>query len=461
MSTVDSHPVAGSPWRLWPETERALQRWAEETLTALPEARAYVDRLERTTSTRVLDWLDHLRLAGDREARQSLHDLGFRRENVAVPTGVTAWHHPGAQFPRLVLHDAEGPLKPTALALKCDRVADTLLAVGLHRPIRGAARSAYREATLFENERSALRVVQRCGYRGHVPVAFAADDLERCEQAQELWRTRGRWFDDDAEGMRATQRIAERMVEMVGTDAAAWLAFEVERDYWQRHNRAGQVQKNRQDRVGLGWANHDHHTFRSSRAHFAALMGIFHAFGFVDRERFYAGREAGWGAQILEQPTCGLVVFADVDLMPEEMDIDFANEPLEPWDQLGTVGLWCALHGESMLGAGMHHLEAQFRFDDLRDALAERGVGMMQPFSDMDHLRQAFTEPERWPVRESRLAWLLELGLIDADQAERFREEGAVGSHLENLQRRGGFKGFNSKNVSDIIARTDPRKVGR
>jgi len=30
--------------------------------------------------------------------------------------------------------------------------------------------------------------------------------------------------------------------------------------------------------------------------------------------------------------------------------------------------------------------------------------------------------------------------------------------HLENLQRKGGFKGFNQHAVSIIIAETDPRK---
>jgi len=30
--------------------------------------------------------------------------------------------------------------------------------------------------------------------------------------------------------------------------------------------------------------------------------------------------------------------------------------------------------------------------------------------------------------------------------------------HLENLQRKGGFKGFNQKSVSVIISATDPRK---
>jgi len=30
---------------------------------------------------------------------------------------------------------------------------------------------------------------------------------------------------------------------------------------------------------------------------------------------------------------------------------------------------------------------------------------------------------------------------------------------MENLQRREGYKGFNQKNVSNIIKRTDPRKL--
>ena len=43
-------------------------------------------------------------------------------------------------------------------------------------------------------------------------------------------------------------------------------------------------------------------------------------------------------------------------------------------------------------------------------------------------------------------------------QFDQFIKEGALGSHLENLQRHGGFKGFNQKSVSVVIAATDPRK---
>jgi hypothetical protein len=123
------------------------------------------------------------------------------------------------------------------------------------------------------------------------------------------------------------------------------------------------------------------------------------------------------------------------------------------------VGLWCGLHGDSFLQAGMHHLEARFDFARLRDQLTREGVTTMKPFSDFDFLRQAFTEGERWTVRPNRINALQQQGLITATQAEGFLNDGAIGSHLENLQRKGGFKGFNQKSVSAIIAATDPRKM--
>jgi hypothetical protein len=82
----------------------------------------------------------------------------------------------------------------------------------------------------------------------------------------------------------------------------------------------------------------------------------------------------------------------------------------------------------------------------------------MKPFSDFGFLRQAFTEGERWPVSAERLERLLSAGLITREQSVSFSKEGAIGSHLENLQRHGGFKGFNQKSVSVVIAATDPRK---
>jgi hypothetical protein len=82
----------------------------------------------------------------------------------------------------------------------------------------------------------------------------------------------------------------------------------------------------------------------------------------------------------------------------------------------------------------------------------------MKPFTDFSYLRQAFTEGERWIVAPARIDRLLGAGLITAEQAGQFRAQGAIGSHLENLERNDGFKGFNQTGVSEIIAATDPRK---
>jgi uncharacterized protein (DUF2237 family) len=189
------------------------------------------------------------------------------------------------------------------------------------------------------------------------------------------------------------------------------------------------------------------------------LVAVWEKLGFHCRERFYAGREAGWGAQVMEQPYTGIITFNDVDLTPDELLGDFSHDGLSPRDKLGTVGLWCALHGDSFNQAGMHHLEAQFDFDSLKEQLErEDGVKTMKPFTNFTYLRQAFTEGERWRVDPKRIQRALDAGYITPEQAKQFAEQGAIGSHLENLERNEGFKGFNQTGVSEIISATDPRK---
>jgi hypothetical protein len=300
--------------------------------------------------------------------------------------------------------------------------------------------------------------VERNGYRGFVAAPLPAGDLQKIVRARDLWRARRRLCATEAEGFEIATEILNQVLDLTWQDLACQLFFEEERRYWEARNHAAQVQKRRQDQLGLGWGNHDHHTFRSSRECFVDLNNFLLRLGFHKRERYYAGAEAGWGAQISEQSNVGIVVFADVDLMPDDTQIDFSSQRLAPAPRLGTVGLWVGLHGESILQAGMHHLEARFDFEQLRAQLERQGVHTMKPFSNFEFLRQAFTEGERWPVKKDRVEKLLRDGLVTGEQAEHFLREGALGSHLENLQRRGGFKGFNQKAVSVIISATDPRK---
>jgi hypothetical protein len=111
-----------------------------------------------------------------------------------------------------------------------------------------------------------------------------------------------------------------------------------------------------------------------------------------------------------------------------------------------------------MLSAGLHHLAALFDFHAAAENLARWGVDSMRPFSEFPYLQQAFTKGERWQVAHERLDRLVASGQISEHQRAGFLEKGAIGSHLENIQRGEGFKGFNQQTISDIIRRTDPRK---
>jgi len=214
-----------------------------------------------------------------------------------------------------------------------------------------------------------------------------------------------------------------------------------------------------QDALGLGFANRDHHTYRSSRGAFRSLVAALEALGLICRERFYAGKDAGWGAQVMEHTETGICVFADVDLSPEEVAGDFAHQGLAPRDKLGTVGLWCELHGEAFLAAGMHHLECQFEFDAVAPKLVAQGIPVMPRFTDYPHLKQAFTQGEVWRVAPPRLAHALSSGFLTQAQASRIENEGALGSHFEILERNLGYKGFNQDGINKIILATDPRRA--
>jgi hypothetical protein len=448
----------GFDWPLAYEAERFLRQRLDAFLSLNSFARQLAGRMREETGTDVFEWVDHLVLAPADEP--ALLGAGFALDCEAdAPRGDLVFEHPLATLPRVLLRKSRQ--SPSVAAIKPEFVADFIARHNLRSKTEGEPRSRYRRVVVAEENGTRLEAVERRAYRGFVPAPLERGELAPIIEVRELFQTRPRRLADDAEGFDIVQKLLNQAIRLVGRDVACHLFFEAERAYWESRNHAGRLQKFRQDALGLGWGNHDHHTFRSSREHFANLIQALVKLGFQKRERFYAGAEAGWGAQVLEQPVTGIVVFADVDLLPDETTLDFSTRKLPHAPKLGTVGLWVGLHGESLLDAGMHHLEARFDFDTLRGQLQREGVNTMKPFSDFAFLRQAFTEGERWPVRQERAAQLVRQGLLTPEQADSFVRDGAIGSHLENLQRHGGFKGFNQKAVSAIIAATDPRKQNR
>jgi hypothetical protein len=416
-------------------------------------------KLREQTSTKFLDWVDHIVLPDASSTRARLVELGFTLDLLGeTPPGRTAFWHTGATFPNVILQGGKSAEAVLEVALKVEAVADFKSVQGIAHPLEGAPKSRYRKVLVAEEGGLSLLAVERRAYRGYLCHTPSSEYYKEYLRAEELWWTRPRYFGDTTEGFRTTRGILDDMVGGLGDKGlVVHLLFEQERKYWQERNKAGRFQKERQDSLGLGWANHDHHTFRCSRSHLPDLVHLLEYLGFQCRERFYAGSEAGWGAQVMENHLLGITVFVDLDLSPEEVEEDFAHQPLPERKELGTVGLWVALHGEGFLEAGMHHLAVRADFETLRRDMAQGGIQTMKPFSDFPFLRQAFTQGEQWKVRPERLQPLLHSGSINQEQHQKFSTQGAVGSHLENIERREGFKGFNQRSVSAIIQATDPR----
>jgi hypothetical protein len=437
-------------WKTHPEAFQLVCDGIAEIVNTVPMLQNLSERMLKETGTELLNWTD--RLTVDVPPTE-LMDCGFE---LSVARGQDCYKHPRAQLPTVVKDCGK-----KMLAIKVESAVDFLETHGMdsRHQILGAPGSQLRKCCVHCDSESEVWIVERHGsVRWDVPEV-SAQQLERAVWHFERFRLRRRDFDSDAMGFEHARTMISEAIQDIGRDYTADLFFAAERAYWQNRNDAGRIQRMRQGRLGLGWANHDHHTYRSSRASFADLIRTLELLGMECRERFYAGREAGWGAQVMEQPACGVVVFADVDLGAEEISQDFAHHPMPKRSTLGTVGLWCALHGEAFLQAGLHHLECEFEFDAAREQLEQQGVASMNPFTDLHHLRQSFTVGQRWSVCPQRAQRAVEAGWITAEQAEKFVREGTLGSHLEILQRREGYKGFNPKGISDIITETDPRNA--
>lgn len=454
-------------WHRQPGAEKLVRELVGQFLNRCPEAKALSDRMTTETGTRFIDWVDDIEFPADSPVRERLASAGYMEKADWAREGSTCWVQPNGVFPIICFSNRPNQ-EEMSIAIKVDSVVDFAAVNAVFLTTDGEAYWPVRRLLIAARDAATFHAVERHGHRGFNPEAFFAKETppeldtypRHALHHIERFRCRKRQqFASEEDGFERTEGYIDSAIKDLGQDLTCDLFFSAEREYWQRRNRAAQFQKARQDRLGLGWANHDHHTYRCSRKHFSRLIGLWQKLGFQLRERFYAGAEAGWGAQICEQPNAGIITFNDVDLSPDELMNDFAREPLPERNHLGTVGLWCALHGESFLQAGMHHLECQFDFDFLKQQMeSQGGIKVMKPFTDFPYLRQAFTEGERWPVQENRLEALLEKGQISAEQAAQFRANGAIGSHLENLERNEGFKGFNQKGVSEIIAKTDPRR---
>src|SRR5450432_865515 len=305
-------------WPLCYEAENLLLERIDAFLEQNSFARILAQRMRDETGTLFLDWVDHLVVSPNDEA--AFRAAGYADDSLGENNdGLQALWHPEAMLPRVLLAKKEAKFPP-AIAIRPEFVADFAGVHGVTNEIEGEAFSRFRKLLVFEENETQFYAIERRGYRGY---KTQTPDWKKYFAARELWQTRRRMWDDDAKGFAHSLKRLQKMIDLIGRDMVCHLVFEEERAYWQRRNHAGIEQKRRQDSLGLGWTNHDHHTFRSSRRHFVDLIKAWEMLGFHRRERYYAGSQAGWGAQIVEQPIEGITIFNDVDLLPNETEIDF------------------------------------------------------------------------------------------------------------------------------------------
>jgi hypothetical protein len=434
--------------RLWepqPQAEALVQKLLRAALDDIPEAREFSATLMSECAVRLRDICDHVSDCGAAVLEEA-ETLGWTVD----PDGVRV--NASGMFPDLI----PGTGTPT-LWVRVESLDVLERALGEDLAIEGLPYSPYRRAKAFSAPRWNLGFVERNGHVGYDMPAASEPDIRLARRVEQTFLSRRRQFDSVPQGLAHTEALVDSAVAHIGKHWACHLWFKAERDYWMTRCLAGRWQKRAQDSAGIGFSNIDHHTYDGSRDHFRHTIRLLEKLGYELREMLYAGELAGWGSQVLEQPALRSTIFADVDLAPEELSIDFAHETLPPLTKHRRAGLLSVLHGESILEAGLNHVAGLHDWRRCQTLHAQTGTAMMRPFSDLAYLYQELTSGDWGAVDPVRTDAMEQGGHISAGEADEIRSRGAIVTHYENIERNDGYKGFNRLGIDSVLRKLDPR----
>jgi hypothetical protein len=345
------------------------------------------------------------------------------------------WRHALGALPDVVARE-----RP-CVALRVESLDAFLDAIGLETPIEGAPFAPLRRARLFSGDGASFDAVERNGGVGFAAPNVPERRIRKARLHQQAFRTRRRRLRDDEGGLRETRRV---IAAAVGDLGAAWtcdLFMRAEREYWQSRCVAGLLQARRQEMLGLGWSNIDHHGYIASRQHLGQTITIFEDLGYERREVMRTG---DWASQVMEHPVLRSSLTVDGDIGEHQSDSHWPDGPLFPLMWHASAGLWVALHGEGLLEGGLHHLACRFDRGAFTRIMNRENVALMAPSSDRSDFYARMSEGEARPVDPRRVDRLQRSEFITAADAETFRFNGALASHLECVERNNGFKGFDA-----------------
>ena len=440
-----SQPYKDRTWLPQPEAETVLSDHIETLIQTCPKAKAFRRNLRENCGIRLRDVIDHISFQ-DRNLIARLEKAGWSKVSDNV------WSNPNGLFPEFVRDDTI----PT-IWMRVENAALFALTHDVANSIEGPEHGPARRLRVWDTKESGFGVYERNGYQGFDIPSSSPELTLLSRRHLQAFRARRREFSSPAQGLDHTDTLVTRAVLDIGPHWACDLWFKAEREYWQRRCSAGRRQKNKQDSMGVGWNNIDHHTYDGSREHFRHTITILEKLGYELREMLYAGELAGWGSQVLEQPVLKSTIFADVDLSPDELEVDFAHDELPPLPKHRRAGLVSAMHGESILQAGLNHVAGLYDRRQLNKILAQDGVEFMAPFSDFNVLYQELTLGDWGAVDPLRIDELERLGHLTQTAADEVRLSGAIMTHLENIERNFGYKGFNKIGIDGVLRKLDPR----
>src|SRR5262245_21301916 len=94
---------AAFQWKCQPQAETLILKILDKAMHAHPFIASLSQDLEKHTSTRLFDWLDHVGLSNTPELEKELQETGFASD--ITTSTYRVFHHPGAQLPRVVVYD--------------------------------------------------------------------------------------------------------------------------------------------------------------------------------------------------------------------------------------------------------------------------------------------------------------------------------------------------------------------
>ena len=258
-------------WPLFPKAESFLHAELDKALSRSTSAATVVDAIRRKTSTKIFDWVDHLAVPSQQKDIEELLKLGFHE--FKKTDDLTVLRLEESTFFPLFLKSG----KSCEVALAVEDIERFRKIHAKNRKVEGSPYSGFRKLVLVNEGEFQLSAVERRGSSGY--AAENDSDVEAYIEATEALGSRKRAFNSSEEGISETQTLLNDFGAKVAKKRLADAFFRSERRYYESRNHAAQVEKNRHDEVGAGWGNVDHHTFRSSRQNFAALIRIFESLG--------------------------------------------------------------------------------------------------------------------------------------------------------------------------------------